>query len=67
MIEQLSDAYLSARAYQGEGESCELSLQLIPYGLIYRIEIAPKNEGSDRVGFHWKPAPGKRATSRRTK
>src|SRR5258706_5158596 len=53
VIDELGDQYLSARAYQGESENCELSVQLIPYGLIYRIEIAPKTEDNGRVGFHY--------------
>jgi hypothetical protein len=56
MIEHLSDQYLSVRAYRGHSDSCELAVQLIPYGLIYRIEIAPKDEESSRVGFQWKNA-----------
>jgi hypothetical protein len=67
MIEELSDGYLAVRAYQGESDTCELSLQLIPYGLIYRIEISPKSEGSSRVGFEWKPPSRRTSTSRRTK
>src|SRR5258707_15366655 len=46
MIDELSELYLAVRAYQGQSDACELSVQLIPYGLIYRIEIAPKSEDS---------------------
>lgn len=67
MIDHLSDSYLSARAYQGGSDSCELSVQLIPYGLIYRIEISPKSEESDRVGFQWKQGLRKGSTGRRMK
>jgi hypothetical protein len=67
MIDQLSDQYLAVRAYQGQTDSCELSVQLIPYGLIYRIEIAPKSEESSRVGFQWKPTGRKGQTARRSK
>src|SRR6185295_9730997 len=67
MIDELSDAYLAARAYQGHSDSCEVSVQLIPYGLIYRIEIAPKGTEGDRVGFQWKPVARKVATSKRSK
>ena len=68
MIEELSDNYLSARAYQGQTDSCELSTQLIPYGLIYRIEIAPKSEESSRVGFQMKHvAKSKGGTARRSR
>lgn len=71
MIEHLSDQYLSVRAYRGEGdgdgEGCDLATQLIPYGLIYRIEIAPKDVESTRVGFQWKPSVSvrKSGTARR--
>jgi hypothetical protein len=67
MIQELSDDYIAVRAYQGESDTCELSLQLIPYGLIYRIEISPKSEGSSRVGFEWKSPAKKGSTSRRAK
>jgi hypothetical protein len=67
MIDELSEQYLAVRAYQGQSDSCELSVQLIPYGLIYRIEIAPKAEESSRVGFQWKPSGRKGLTSRRSK
>ena len=67
MIDELSDDYLAVRAYQGESDSCELGLQLIPYGLIYRIEISPKTEENSRVGFQWKPVARKGSTTRRSK
>ena len=65
MIDELSESYLAARAYLGESDTCELSLQLIPYGLIYRIEIAPKGDENSRVGFQWKPAVRKGLTTKR--
>src|SRR5689334_19422269 len=65
-IEELSEQYLSVRAYQGQTDSCEVSVQLIPYGLIYRIQIAPKSEESSRMGFQWKAAAtARKATTRR--
>jgi hypothetical protein len=67
MIDQLSDQYLAVRAYLGQSDSCEMNVQLIPYGLIYRIEIAPKSEESGRVGFQWKPTGRKGLTTRRGK
>lgn len=67
MIDELTDSYLAARAYQGQTDSCEVTVQLIPYGLIYRIEIAPKSEESSRVGFHFKPVGRKAITTRRAK
>jgi len=65
MIDELTDAYIAVRAYQGDSDKCELSLQLIPYGLIYRIEVAPKGEESSRLGFQWKPVVRKSVTTRR--
>jgi hypothetical protein len=53
-IEELSDNYLVVRGYRAVGgEACELAVQVVPYGLIYRIEISPKAAGGDdrRVGF----------------
>jgi hypothetical protein len=67
-IDELSDAYLSLKAYQGAQDSCELSVHLIPYVLIYRIEIAPKDPSNhQRVGFHWTGPVRKGHTSRRAK
>lgn len=66
-IDKLSDEYLSLRAYQGADDSCELSLHLIPYVLIYRIEISPKDsDNGGRVGFH-RSVTRKSHTSRRTR
>src|SRR6185436_9153242 len=64
VIDELTANYLVVRAYQGDSEACEVGIQLIPYGLIYRIEISPKNEQSSRVGFEWKTSPRKAATTR---
>jgi hypothetical protein len=65
-IEQLADSYLVVRAYRGGEDACDLSVNLLPYGLIYRIELAPK-EGADgkRLGFHWAPAVRSRTSVRR--
>jgi hypothetical protein len=61
-IDSLSDDYLSARAYQGNNDNCELNVHLIPYGLIYRIEISPKAVGNGgRVGFNWHASPKKKS------
>jgi hypothetical protein len=65
-IDELTDSYVAARAYQGESDSCDLTVQLIPYGLIYRIEISPKSAVNSRVGFHFKSVVRK-ATTRRTR
>jgi len=65
-IDELTDAYVATRAYQGQTDSCDVSVQLIPYGLIYRIEISPKIQDSSRVGFHFKPI-GRKITTRRSR
>ena len=66
-IDELSDSYLALRAYQGETEHLDPSVHLIPYGLIYRIEVSPKEEQNSRVGFQWKPAARKLITTRRSR
>lgn len=67
-IEELADAHLALRAYHKDDQSCELTTHLIPYALIYRIELSPRvAEDRNRVGFRWKPsAPRRSSTSRRT-
>jgi hypothetical protein len=66
-IEELGDNHLMLRAYGKNDEACDLTVHLIPYGLIYRIEITAKSEeDSNRVGFHWTPATRKVSTSKRT-
>ncbi|MBI2933336.1 MAG: hypothetical protein HYY16_16955 [Planctomycetes bacterium] len=53
-IDSLSDAYLTLRVYNKDGDACSTSLHLIPYGVIYRIEVALSEE-SEPVGFRWTP------------
>jgi len=67
VIDELSDSYLALRAYQGDTDQVDPSVHLIPYGLIYRIEVSPKDEQNSRVGFHWKPAARKIITARRSR
>ncbi len=56
-IEELSDQYMTVRAFQGEDQSCELTVNVIPYGTIYRLQLSPKEEEDNgRVGFHWAPS-----------
>ncbi len=64
-IEEMSDTYLALRAYQGSTASCETSLHLIPYGTIYRLEIAQHATDPDntRVGFSWAGSKRLRAKS----
>jgi len=66
-IDELSDSYLALRAYQGDTDQIDPSVHLIPYGLIYPIEVSPKNEQNSRVGFQWKPAVRKIITTRRSR
>src|SRR5678815_3338121 len=67
VIDELSDSYLSLRAYQGDSDQIDPSVHLVPYGLIYRIEVSPKDEQNSRVGFQWKPSARKIITTRRSR
>ena len=63
-IDELADDYLVVRAYGANEAACELSINLIPYTLIYRLEIAPKeDETSGRLGFRWSPPAARKGTS----
>jgi hypothetical protein len=64
-IDELTDAYVALRGYARDGEGCEVSVQLIPYVLIYRLELTPRAGENNRVGFHWAPPAKKGATGRR--
>jgi len=56
-IESLTDQYATVTVY-GSDDSCTMSLHLVPYGTIYRIEISPsEEEKGQRVGFHWTREP----------
>lgn len=55
-LEELHEAFMVVRGYRGEDEACDLTLQAIPYGLIYRLEIAPKGTREKRLGFTWNRA-----------
>ena len=58
-IEELEEAYMVVRGYSDDPEKCDPMVHVIPYGLIYRLEIAPKDTEDARVGFTWKLAkPG---------
>ncbi len=63
-IEEVRDSYLVVRTFRGDEDACGAGLNLIPYGLIYRIELAPRESGSRRMGFHWAPPPDGEAQSR---
>ncbi len=62
-IEELADPYMIVRGYSGEDEACDTTLHVVPYGLIYRMEIDPKGmEESTRLGFTWTTAEGTEAS-----
>jgi hypothetical protein len=62
-IDELTDDYLTLRAYTADEAACDLTVNLVPYTLIYRIEIAPKeSESNNRMGFRWAP-PARRGTA----
>lgn len=63
-IDELTEQYVALRSYRNGDDACETAVQLIPYPLIYRIELTPRGADNNRVGFHWAP-PG-RKTSRRS-
>jgi len=63
-IDELADDYLAVRAYRAEEAACDLTINLIPYTLIYRIELAPKeSESNNRMGFRWAPPAARKGTS----
>lgn len=59
---ELGDAYMVVRGYHGDSDACDLALTILPYGLIYRLELGPKGTSSTRVGFRWTPTPAKGKT-----
>ena len=59
----LADAYMVVRGYHGDSDACDLAITVLPYGLIYRLELGPKASNSTRVGFRWTPTPGKGKTA----
>jgi hypothetical protein len=56
-IEELAENYLVVRGYKGDEDAAEQSIQVLPYGLIYRLELGSQPESGTRVGFKWAP-PG---------
>ncbi len=54
-IDSLEEQYMVVRGTAKDEEGCDLTVHVIPYGLIYRLEIVPKNVGDTHVGFTWKP------------
>ncbi len=59
-LEELHESYMVVRGYRGEEDSCDLTLQAITYGLIYRLEIAPKGAREKRLGFTWNRASARK-------
>jgi len=59
-MEELADAYMVVRGYREAGDTCDLAVNVIPYGLIYRLELGPKGGGTTRVGFAWTPTTVRR-------
>ncbi len=54
-IDELAETYMVVRAYNKDETQCDLMVNVIPYGLIYRIQIVPKGAEEERVGFRWIP------------
>lgn len=59
-MEELADAYMVVHGYRGGTDACDLAVNVIPYGLIYRIELGPKGGGETRMGFNWTPTTVRR-------
>ncbi|MBI2900552.1 MAG: hypothetical protein HYY17_10220 [Planctomycetes bacterium] len=69
-IEELAEEYMVLRTFHEGDETCDVGLEIVPYGLIYRIRLTPKEADDERLGFAWKPATAKaaaRGTRRRPK
>ena len=67
-IDDLEEQYLTVKAYRGQDSDSEPGVHLIPYVIIYRIELEPKEaDGSRRLGFNWKPAKPAKAAARSSK
>ena len=61
-IEEMDDSYLTLRAVKGSDEpGSEPSIHLVPYTLIYRIELSPTERDTGHVGFHWQPPARKKS------
>lgn len=50
-ILELGSDYLTVHALKSAEEPCDPTLHLVPYGLIYRVEVAPKAGDDKRLGF----------------
>ena len=66
-MEELADAYMILRGYRDRTDACELSINVIPYGLIYRLELGPKGQDETRVGFSHTPTTVRRRDATKRK
>lgn len=58
-IEGMTDDYLVVRVFSGHGKACGTILDLVPYSLVYRVQLTPiALEEIDRAGFRWKLSSG---------
>lgn len=64
-IEELAEEYLILRTFKEESDVCNLGVEIVPYGLIYRIALAPRHNSETRVGFSWKSAAEAKAGKKR--
>ena len=55
-IDEMSDEYLVLHTFEEDSGTCSLGIEVVPYGLIYRLQVSSKGGADDRVGFSWKPA-----------
>ena len=56
MIKELSENYMLLNAFQDDKEASTTVLNVIPYNLIYRVQItSTKSDETERVGFRWTP------------
>jgi hypothetical protein len=55
-IIELTEPYMVLRAYRADVEQeDDAGVHVLPYGVIYRMQIRTKHEDDSRVGFHWVP------------
>lgn len=50
-ILELGSDYVTVHALRSAEEPCDPTVHLVPYGLIYRVEVAPKAGDDRRFGF----------------
>lgn len=53
-IEGMNDEYMIVRAFHGSGKSCGTEIDIIPFSLVYRVQLTPVgHEEAERAGFKW--------------